>query len=427
MSTDIPRLPRVLDALGTIMWPSMRSTPRAGRTSVSLDTIASLSQNAVGGGNTKPRINDAHLDWAHLSQDPIMAALDEITGEALRPNLNPESRSSTDDSPWLPSTKGSASSGFNRMSSGPSWKSSTKLRTNKLGVRLDTGGLTFGEGDDPWRFAAADTGKVVVMSPVDTLDVEAAFPKTGARGDIFPAPAQPKHEAMAAELGFDDNFTVFVSAPATEYNNQESHDDDSDDEYRDRMGRLVPPHSGENYRSLGSVSDFGDSDRGRGDEELSERINNPEKGELSKIVDVASGENDTELNSDATALQASKVDSKGSKGVLSQSDADKLEYDSDLDAYMPSQNEIQEVAARLFGGGTGATTAIGSQIPPKADLDSDSDTDADYDMAPFDLPAVVGALQQMKAEIAGMTDEDERRRAAARVALGLVYGLEAER
>jgi hypothetical protein len=30
----------------------------------------------------------------------------------------------------------------------------------------------------------------------------------------------------------------------------------------------------------------------------------------------------------------------------------------------------------------------------------------------------------MKEEIAGMTDDEERRRAAARVALGLVYGLQ---
>ena len=32
----------------------------------------------------------------------------------------------------------------------------------------------------------------------------------------------------------------------------------------------------------------------------------------------------------------------------------------------------------------------------------------------------------MKEEIAGMEDEEERRRAAARVALGLVYGLRKE-
>ena len=49
--------------------------------------------------------------------------------------------------------------------------------------------------------------------------------------------------------------------------------------------------------------------------------------------------------------------------------------------------------------------------------------DADGSFAAFDLSRVFSALQGMKDEIAGMEDEDERRRAAARVALGLVYGL----
>ncbi|KAF9013207.1 hypothetical protein BDQ17DRAFT_1536897 [Cyathus striatus] len=49
-----------------------------------------------------------------------------------------------------------------------------------------------------------------------------------------------------------------------------------------------------------------------------------------------------------------------------------------------------------------------------------------YDMANFDISKVISALQHMKAEIAGMENEDEKRKAAAKVALGLVYGLEAE-
>ncbi len=36
----------------------------------------------------------------------------------------------------------------------------------------------------------------------------------------------------------------------------------------------------------------------------------------------------------------------------------------------------------------------------------------------------MNALQGMKAEIADMEEESERRKAAARIALGLVYGLE---
>ena len=49
--------------------------------------------------------------------------------------------------------------------------------------------------------------------------------------------------------------------------------------------------------------------------------------------------------------------------------------------------------------------------------------EADESFAAFDLSRVFSSLQGMKEEIAGMENEDERRRAAARVALGLVYGL----
>jgi len=45
-------------------------------------------------------------------------------------------------------------------------------------------------------------------------------------------------------------------------------------------------------------------------------------------------------------------------------------------------------------------------------------------MGNFDLSRVLNALQTMKEEISGMDDEDARRKAAARAALGLVYGLE---
>jgi hypothetical protein len=37
---------------------------------------------------------------------------------------------------------------------------------------------------------------------------------------------------------------------------------------------------------------------------------------------------------------------------------------------------------------------------------------------------VFGVLQEYKTEMAGMEDEEEKRKTAARVALGLVYGLE---
>ena len=71
---------------------------------------------------------------------------------------------------------------------------------------------------------------------------------------------------------------------------------------------------------------------------------------------------------------------------------------------MPSKSEIRESAQRIFGHGSGE--------------------EDDFDLAPFDISQVMSALQGMKAEISHMDNEEERRKAAARIALGLVYGLE---
>ncbi|OBZ68716.1 hypothetical protein A0H81_11132 [Grifola frondosa] len=55
------------------------------------------------------------------------------------------------------------------------------------------------------------------------------------------------------------------------------------------------------------------------------------------------------------------------------------------------------------------------------------DDDDDFELSAFDLSRVLTALQGMKEEISGMEDVSERRRAAARVALGLVYGLQVDK
>jgi hypothetical protein len=64
------------------------------------------------------------------------------------------------------------------------------------------------------------------------------------------------------------------------------------------------------------------------------------------------------------------------------------------DIELPTEEEIRAMSSRLFG----------------------SD-DA------FDMSRVVNELNEMKAEIAGMEDDGERRKAAARVALGLAHGI----
>jgi hypothetical protein len=65
--------------------------------------------------------------------------------------------------------------------------------------------------------------------------------------------------------------------------------------------------------------------------------------------------------------------------------------------------------------------------PPQTTLPSDMDVGSegeDSDIPPFDLTRVLHSLQAVRGEIAGMDDEEERRRMAAKVALGFVYGMD---
>ncbi|KDQ62489.1 hypothetical protein JAAARDRAFT_189809 [Jaapia argillacea MUCL 33604] len=170
------------------------------------------------------------------------------------------------------------------------------------------------------------------------------------------------NEAWRDQGRFDDDFTAFVSAP--DYASGSS----SPARLAFDEDRLAPTHTSPTYHSLGSMSDFGDDEN-----------------------------NDTDL---------------------------------------PTKEEIEATSRRIFGSiplspsHSGTPTGF-SRLPSQSDVLPMDDTDLhastsadDYDMAPFDLSQVMTTLQSMKAEIAGMDDEQERRRAAAKVALGLVYGLE---
>ncbi|KAG8680588.1 hypothetical protein FRC09_018127 [Ceratobasidium sp. 395] len=67
---------------------------------------------------------------------------------------------------------------------------------------------------------------------------------------------------------------------------------------------------------------------------------------------------------------------------------------------IPSSADVQATAKRIF--------------EPSLDHDAPDG---------FDLASVLGSLEAMRAEIGGITDIEERRKAAARVALGLAMGL----
>lgn len=96
-------------------------------------------------------------------------------------------------------------------------------------------------------------------------------------------------------------------------------------------------------------------------------------------------------------------------------EGDELCEDDDV---LPTREEIQAASEQIFGR---AWT-----FPPTSTFEPwDSEAPAkDDDVGGFDLTSVFSALDGMKAEIAGIEDHDERRKAAARVALGLVHGLD---
>jgi hypothetical protein len=93
------------------------------------------------------------------------------------------------------------------------------------------------------------------------------------------------------------------------------------------------------------------------------------------------------------------------------------------DDSLPSQAEIEATSRRIFGSSI-------SQSPSSASSNENSfdqlDDDDEFQFSAFDLSRVFDALQVMKGEISGIEDDEERRKAAARVALGLVYSLQAD-
>ncbi|KAK7048447.1 hypothetical protein R3P38DRAFT_2869453 [Favolaschia claudopus] len=292
-SQGIPGLPRVLDALSTIMWPSMQARKAKPLSS---------------------RVLRHDMDWAtQVSQDDLSPIKTNARMKSKEQEMEELTR-------WLE------------------------------GEEDDT------SRQDPWRSSA--NASTVVSSPT-TID-SPGFPETTAK----------------QESGFDDDFTVFVSAPAAATPGEDDDDSFADDSFDSPTEeRLGAPGASSLYLSLGSGLDL---------RELGESEGKAEKGE-----------------------------------------------DVDEDEDIPTDAEIEAMSERIFGTPFGKNALSGEEselkkmtAPDGADvIGGDND---EYDMASFDLSRVMSALQGMKAEIANMEDEGERRKAAAKVALGLVYGLEAD-
>ncbi|KAJ7761582.1 hypothetical protein DFH07DRAFT_815481 [Mycena maculata] len=319
-SQGIPSLPRVLDALGTIMWPSM------------VAVSSSSSSNSRGKGKRD-------FEWARNSTD------DDLGGLLLQ------------------------GSGSGSGSAGGSQAKEREMEALTRWLEDDS--------EDPWRAGAG-----VATSPTE-VDAPGFHGFTGAEESGDEAWKQDGTE-VGGKAGFDDDFTVFVSAPPGDRDDSFDAPWDQDEGGKGGLGASAL------YSSLGSA------------------------------VDLADGADDAHWEGDDAG--------KGRK-------AEEEEEGSDDD--LPTDAEIEAMSARIFGhpmGTLGAVAAnpLGVDPPLPAhgadgiSFPGNADAGGEFDLAPFDLSRVMSALEGMKAEIAGMPDEDARRRAAAKVALGLVYGLEAD-
>ncbi|TFK52620.1 hypothetical protein OE88DRAFT_1725213 [Heliocybe sulcata] len=321
--SGIPGLPRVVDALSTIMWPSMVQTQATRNRKSRAHDLLGLSD----------RDEEAEGLRALLNIDDS----DEDRDARVKKEMEDLAQWLEEDNPWNSgaATRSAGLEGAHDSTWSPSESADSNFLTGFDGA--PTSGAITPTAQTSWPSHAAEVGQDLALA---------------ADGGEFLS-------------GFDDDFSAFVSVSGpADYNSAELSETSASFEAE----RLVPMHTGASYRSLASDFDDGGPD-------------GPDWG------------ND--------------------------------EGDEDL----PSRAEIEATTRRIFGSLPDSINPIHREGTPQAGSSraGNPGDEPDYEMSAFDLSRVVGALQVMKEEIAGMDDEAERRRAAARVALGLVYGLEAEK
>lgn len=163
----------------------------------------------------------------------------------------------------------------------------------------------------------------------------------------------------------------------------------------------------------------------------------------------ASGDRDHGFEDDFTDFVGAPMDHELRRTETIQTRGSSFAYtslDSEFDMLegedtdLPLQDEIQAATRRIFGSSSSQllistpgskqqqqflspaeVSGLGASPAPSVSTLGDED---DFGFSEFDLSRVFSALQVMKEEISEMSDDGERRRAAARVALGLVYGLQ---
>lgn len=227
--------------------------------------------------------------------------------------------------------------------------------------------------NDPWS-AAATTGS---LSPTEDSSAQGLYNHT-----------------------FDDDFTAFVSASASAADAETQLAQVSSE-------RQIPPLPSLSFSSTFTF-DSGSDTSGR---------STP-----------ANEEHDfSRLSANASDLGIS-YRSLGSVSDLGDPEVEESHKQEDSSDEMPSNAEIAATSERIFGATSLAfsPTDENDVCSLQEDLSVPSEVTADpseTDLERFDLQSMLSALQGLKEEIAEMPDSQERKRAAARVALGLVYGL----
>lgn len=125
------------------------------------------------------------------------------------------------------------------------------------------------------------------------------------------------------------------------------------------------------------------------------------------------------------------ADEEGAETGRSQDHKDAEDDDVFSDDFFPTDQEILTTSHRIFGPllpSQRASSSLSEWADGEGKSDKDEgegedggDTLRDVD---FDLSKIMGVLQGLKEEISGIENEEAKRRMAARVAMGLLYGLE---
>ncbi|EGN98317.1 hypothetical protein SERLA73DRAFT_74545 [Serpula lacrymans var. lacrymans S7.3] len=372
----IPGLSRIIDALSTIMWPSMVQNSKAvGRTSRMLGAPFIGDEEELSTLINTSGSFDTHEQKAQA----------QVQREALERWLEEGGSESDSDNDEMLGVEHNGSSRF---------ESSTS------------------HNDDQDMWGPATSGS------------RTPHPEDQSHHSGFP----PTTGVSASEFGFEDDFTVFLSAPSvsslplpqpspsvpSSASNQAASIPESssfgstysfESPAKPKSGRSTPtmddgflaPHSysGIAYKSLGSVSDFGEENEQDHDNSIDLLLDRDVFG---------SGESDDDdvLPSKAE-IRATSQRIFGSLPIsISPTD------DVGVGAGLPDMRNAQTARP---SGASGPRTP--SNVPHVTGLESQ----------PFDLTNVLGVLQGLKEEIAQLPDE-ERRKAAARVALGFAYGLD---